>query len=90
MLFLVERSRIHQYWSALMSSRKKEKTTISGSCLLARGDVIQVMEQGTPVKCKVISSILAGDGACLATLEVIEGEKKGQRITSKLRADKQA
>ncbi len=71
-----------------MAKRKKEKTTIPGASLLGRGDVIQVMEQGTPVKCRVLSSILLEDGSSLASLEVLEGEKKGQKITSKLRAGK--
>jgi len=71
-----------------MTKRKKDKTTIPGASLLARGEIIQVMDQGVPVKCRVLSAVLAEDGSTLAGLEVLEGENKGRKITSKLRAGK--
>ncbi|MBI5250407.1 MAG: hypothetical protein HY912_13015 [Desulfomonile tiedjei] len=72
-----------------MAKTKKEKTTIPGGSLLARGDMIKVMQQGSPVECKVLSCIALEDGSCLASLEVLEGERKGQKITSKLRLGNQ-
>ncbi len=67
--------------------RKKEWTkTMEGGQLLAQGDVIQVMDKGVPVKCRVLSSLAVEDGSCLATLEILEGERKGEKISTKLRA----
>lgn len=69
-----------------MAREKKEKITVPGGSLLARGDIIKVMDQGSSVECKVLSCVSLEDGSCLASLEVLEGERKGQKITSKLRA----
>ena len=67
--------------------RKKEWTkTMEGGQLLAPGDVIQVMDKGVPVKCRVLSCLALEGGTCLAGLEVIEGERKGERFNTKLRA----
>lgn len=67
--------------------RKKDWTkTMEGGQLLAQGDVIQVMDKGVPVKCRVLSCVALEDGACLAGLEILEGERKGERISTKLRA----
>jgi hypothetical protein len=68
-----------------MSRTKKEKPTLEGGQLLARGDVIQLMDGGEAVKCKVISCLAAEDGGCFAGLEIIEGPRTGERIDAKLR-----
>lgn len=67
--------------------RQKDWTkTMEGGQLLAPGDVIQVMNKGVPVKCRVLSCLALEGGTCLAGLEVIEGERKGERFNTKLRA----
>ncbi len=69
-----------------MARKKESQTTIRGGSLLTRGDVIKIMDQESLVECKVLSCLANEDGGCLASLEVLEGEKKGERITAKLRA----
>jgi hypothetical protein len=66
--------------------RKKDRLTIEGGQLLTQGDVIQVMDEGLPVKCLVRSCLAAEDGSCLAGLEILEGERKGERISTRLKA----
>ncbi len=68
-----------------MPRKKKAEITMRGSQLLAAGDIIQVMDNGTPVKCRVLSCLGADDGACLASLEILEGERKGDRVQTTLR-----
>jgi hypothetical protein len=68
-----------------MPRKKKAEITMRGSQLLAAGDIIQVMDEGTPVKCRVLSCLGTDDGACLASLEILEGERKGDRIRTTLR-----
>jgi hypothetical protein len=74
---------IEENW---MARKKKSQTTIPGGSLLTRGDIIKIMDQGSPVECKVLSCLATEDGACMASIEVLEGERKGERITTKLRA----
>jgi hypothetical protein len=69
-----------------MARKKQSRTTVPGRSLLGRGDIITIMEDGSPLECKVLSCITIEDGACLASLEILEGERKGERITTKLRA----
>jgi hypothetical protein len=67
--------------------RQKDWTkTMEGGQLLAQGDVIQMMDKGVPVKCRVLSSLAMEDGSCLAGLEILEGERRGERFDTKLRA----
>jgi len=68
-----------------MSPKKERSLTLSGGQLIARGDVIQVMDGGIPVKCRVLSCLAAEAGACYASLEILEGEKEGQRVETVLR-----
>ena len=67
-----------------MARNKKREFTLRGGQLLARGDIIQVMDQNAAVKCRVLSCLGTEDGGCLASLEVIEGERTGERFDSKL------
>ena len=67
--------------------KNKEWTkTMAGSQLLSSGDIIQLMDQGAPVTCRVLSCLATDDGSCFASLEIIEGERKGEKISTKLRA----
>jgi hypothetical protein len=59
---------------------------MSGGQLIASGDIIRVMDQGSPVQCRVLSCLATEDGACLASLEVLEGDRKGEKISATLRA----
>ncbi len=68
-----------------MSRTKKEKPTLEGGQLLARGDVIQLMDGGEAVKCRVLSCLAADGGGCFAGLEIIEGPRAGECIDAKLR-----
>lgn len=70
-----------------MPRKRKAEITMSGGQLLGSGDVIQVMEQGRPVKCLVLSCLGKEDGTCLASLEILEGERKGKRISTTLRPE---
>jgi hypothetical protein len=67
-------------------AKKKEKVLMRGSQLIARGDIVRVMDKGSPIQCRVLSCLATADGACVAGLEILEGERKGERITATLRA----
>lgn len=69
-----------------MARTKKEKLTLSGGQLLSAGDVIRVMEQDNPVKCKVLSCLATPEGGCYASLEILEGDRRGQRFRTHLKA----
>jgi len=69
-----------------MAGRKKEKLTMQGGQLLAPGDIIQLMDRETLVKCRVLSALAAEGGGCFAALEILEGDRKGERIETRLRA----
>jgi hypothetical protein len=68
-----------------MAREKKYRSTVRGAQLLAPGDIIQVMDEGTLVKCRVLSCLAVESGSCLAGLEMLEGKRKGERIQMKLR-----
>lgn len=53
---------------------------------MARGDIITMLDADTPVKCIVLSCVGTNEGSCLATVEFLEGPKKGSRINATLRA----
>ena len=59
---------------------------MSGGQLIASGDTIKVMDQGSAVECRVLSCLATEDGACLASLEILEGDRKGEKISATLRA----
>jgi hypothetical protein len=69
-----------------MAREKKYRSTVRGGQLLAPGDIIQVMDEGTLVKCRVLSCLAVEGGGCLAGLEILEGKRKGERIQTTLRA----
>lgn len=71
-----------------MARPKKEKITLSGSQLLSTGDLIRIMDEGNLIKCKVLSCLATPDGGCYASLEILEGDRQGQRIQTPLKAGK--
>ncbi len=72
-----------------MAREKKYKSTLRAGQLLASGDVIQVMDQGSPVRCRVLSCLAVEGGGCLAGLEILEGKRKGERIQTTLRTSEE-
>ncbi len=72
-----------------MARKKKEWTkTMHGGQLIAPGDVIELMDKGDLLKCRVLSCLAVEDGGCLANTVVIEGPREGERIEGKLRPGK--
>jgi len=66
-------------------ARKKERDfVLKGGQLLASGDIIHIGDRESPLKCRVLSCLGTNDGGCLASLEVLDGERKGERIKTKL------
>lgn len=69
-----------------MAKKKEWTKTMRGKQLLAPGDIIQLMEQGELLKCRVLSCLATEEGACFAHLEIAEGDRTGERIESLIRA----
>ena len=67
-----------------MAGKKKRDFVLKGGQLLTSGDVIQIGDRESPMRCRVLSCLGTDDGGCLASLEVLEGERKGERIKTKL------
>lgn len=67
-----------------MPKEKNWTKNMRGRQLLAPGDVIDVMDQGVSVKCRVLSCLATEDGGCFASLQILEGERQGQRLETKL------
>jgi hypothetical protein len=67
-----------------MAKKKEREFVLKGGQLLMSGDVIQIADRDSSLKCRVLSCLGTGDGGCLASLEVLEGERKGERIKTKL------
>ncbi len=71
-----------------MAGKKKEKLTVRGEQLLARGDTIRVYDGGALITCRVLSCIAGEKDLCHANLEILEGDRKGERISTTLKAAK--
>jgi hypothetical protein len=69
-----------------MSRKKGPACRVSGGQLLGAGDVIHIQESDKLIKCKVLSALQTEDGACMAGLEILEGDRQGERFTATLRA----
>ncbi len=69
-----------------MAKKKEWTKTMRPTQLISPGDLIQLMDAGQPVQCKVLSCLANDDGSCLASLEVLEGDRKGERFQTRLRA----
>jgi len=69
----------------MSKQREKIRPEVKGGMLISRGDIIQVMDDGALTRCEVLSCLAAGKEGCMATLEILEGPRKGQRIHTKLR-----
>mgnify|MGYP006900795999 FL=1 len=72
-----------------MRKPKNKQAMLSGAQLMSRGDIITMMDAGSPVKCLVLSCIGDNQGMCMATVEILEGPKKGERLTASLRPEKE-
>ncbi len=68
-----------------MASEKKQKLRLAGNKLMERGEIIKIMDQGQLVECKVISCLIEDGDSCIASLEILTGDRKGERIQTKLR-----
>jgi hypothetical protein len=69
-----------------MPRTKEPGICMRGGQLIAQGDLIRIMDQGSTVQCRVLSCLATEDGTCLARLEILEGERKGEKISATLRA----
>ncbi len=69
-----------------MPKKKDWQQNMYGTQLLSRGEVIQFMDKGDLLKCRVLSCLAVEGGSCYAALEVLEGDRKGERIETRLRA----
>ena len=67
-----------------MRKPKEKEISLRGDQLLCRGDVVYVMDEGIPTKCRVLSCLGTERGSCLAGLEILEGPKKGIRMETTL------
>jgi hypothetical protein len=67
-----------------MAKKKEREFILKGKQLLASGDIIRIGDPESPLKCRVLSCLGTDDGGCVASLEVLEGERKGERIRTKL------
>jgi len=72
-----------------MRRPKEKEVVLRGDQLLRCGDIITLMDEGTPTKCKVLSCLGTGSGSCVAGVEFIEGPKKGKRLETSLVAKEQ-
>jgi hypothetical protein len=69
-----------------MGRDKKTRIQLSGAQLLAKGDIITVVDDGVHVKCRVISCLAVEDGSCMASLEIIDGNRAGSKMEALLKA----
>jgi hypothetical protein len=70
-----------------MAKKREWTKSTRGSQLITPGDIITLMENGTPLTCRVLACLAMEEGRCGASLEVVEGDRKGERIKSIIRAD---
>ncbi len=73
-----------------MRKPKTKEISLRADQLLRSGDTITVMDDGSPTICKVLSCLGTNDGSCFASLEILEGPRKGIRLETSLIAGKQA
>ncbi|MFH0959089.1 MAG: hypothetical protein V1897_10345 [Pseudomonadota bacterium] len=67
-----------------MRKPKEKQVVLRGDQLLSSGDIVHVMDDGIPTKCRVLSCLGTEQGSCLASLEILEGPKKGVRLDTSL------
>ena len=73
-----------------MRKPKTKEVSLRADQLLRSGDIITVMDDGFPTICKVLSCLGTNDGSCFASLEILEGPRKGIRLETSLVPGKQA
>lgn len=67
-----------------MAKDKSWTKTMKGGQLVSAGELIDLMDKGSLLKCRVLACVATEDGGCLANLEVAEGDRSGERISTKL------
>lgn len=67
-----------------MRKPKAKQVSLRADQLLCAGDIITVMDEGSATRCKVLSCLGTNDGSCFASLEILEGPKKGGKIETSL------
>ena len=67
-----------------MRRPKQRQVSLRADQLLSAGDIITMMDDGLPTKCKVMSCLGTNDGSCFAILEILDGPKKWNRIETSL------
>ncbi len=72
-----------------MRKPKQKQVNLRADQLLCSGDIITVMDEGSPTRCKVLSCLGTNDGLCFASLEILEGPKKGSKLDTSLVAREQ-
>jgi hypothetical protein len=68
---------------------KKDKTwtkTMRGEQLVSPGDIIEINDKGDQLKCRVLSCLAVEDGGCVASVVVLEGPKKGDKLQGYLKS----
>ncbi|MCX5872264.1 MAG: hypothetical protein NTY51_03380 [Deltaproteobacteria bacterium] len=72
-----------------MRKPKAKQVSLRADQLLCAGDIVTVMDDGSPTSCKVLSCLGTNDGSCFASLEILEGPKKGSKLETSLVAREQ-
>jgi len=72
-----------------MAKVKEWKNKMYGGQLVAAGDLIQLMDKGELLSCRVLSCLAVDGGGCFARVEVAEGPRKGEKIEAMLRTGKE-
>ncbi|MGC8604777.1 MAG: hypothetical protein ACP5VS_14000 [Desulfomonilaceae bacterium] len=67
-----------------MRKPKQKKVNLRADQLLCAGDIITVIHEGTPTRCRVLSCLGTDDGSCFVNLEILEGAEKGNKMTTSL------
>lgn len=67
-----------------MRKNKEKQVALRGDQLLCSGDIVHVMDEGSPTRCRVLACLATESGSCLASLEILEGPKKGIRLDTSL------
>lgn len=69
---------------------KKDKTwtkTMRGNQLMSPGETIEIMDNDDKLQCRVLSCLAVEDGGCVASVVVLDGPRKGEKIQGYLKSD---
>jgi hypothetical protein len=71
-----------------MSKKDKIWTkTMRRDQLVSPGDIIEIKEDQDLLKCRVLSCLAVEDGGCVASVVVLDGPRKGDKIQGYLKTD---